>query len=473
MTKKKRQKARRKKHTKRPRPAAIIPGIEPYRSSEIRRDLLRGAVFILIVLTIKIGIEHTPVGKHLELMGYNLLQTQLSSERAPVAIVDISDLRPKDFVVDGEIITATPREPLQQAIEAIAAQHPKAIGIDIDFSSDDSPYILPSDREFFEFCRSLHERTGIPVLLGVKRTIAKPAAEWLGSEKYEELAANILVPNDNLRMLYFLQMEEDKTHRPASENAPEKHKPSRAISALLADAYGNETNAATVLQKAHASIINLSTTFGLIEKFTEKSIGGGLSVHEFLVDYGPLETMEKETIHTLDPSKLQDPAQASQLNGRVVLLGDATLGKATDTFVIPARNQPFPGVFVHACAAYTLIKAPLYELTWKGHTVIDVFLSGAILLAIVLLRFRYKTAAARERASHGWQELLTLFVVIAAILVGVVSVRVTRIMWDDFFLALILLVFHPAIEQKGEHLWARIKGRFGHGKNMKAAGRHS
>jgi CHASE2 domain-containing sensor protein len=450
VSKKKRQRKKNRKRPERsPTHAAPTTTGERYRGGAIWRDVLKGFLFILIVLSIKFAVERTTFGKHLELMSYNLLQTQLSAQPVPVTIVDISDLATKDFIVDGTTVTATPREPLKEMIKAIAGQKPKAIGIDVDFSPDESGYILPTDPDFFQFCLDIGKQQGVPVFLGIKRTLGNSPDEWLGSEAYENLAANILVPHDSRRMVDVIQIEEETVPGATGIHSTG----SRAMSALLADAYGKEISGPG--RRLHSAFLNWSAGSGLIERLSEKQLGPGLSVQDFLVDYGPLESIE--TIRTTDAAVLENAGQTQRLQGKVVLMGDATLGQATDTFLVPARDQPYPGVFLHACAAYTLIKAPLYELTWKGHLAIDVLLSGVILAAIVLMSFHYRDQESRERATHRLRGAFTLLVVLAAIVIGVLFVRITRIMWDDFFLALSLLIFHPSIERQLEGFWNRFR----------------
>jgi CHASE2 domain-containing sensor protein len=453
MSKKKRHKAKAEKQPARPDHPATGPAArERYHRRQLWRDALKGILFIGLGLSISFLIEHTKFGKHLELMGYNFLQTQLSNQPAPLAIVDISDLARKDFIVNGEMVTATPRAALKEMIQAIADQQPKAIGIDVDFSPDENGYILPSDPEFFQFCLDLAKQKGVPIFLGIRRTIAKPSAEWLGEAKYQDLAANILVPRDSKRMLSLLKVEDN----PAPNAAEEKARPSKTMSALLAEAAGR-TESASAFSRFHASLMKRLAGTGLLEKFSERQLEPGLEVQDFLIDYGPLESIE--TIPATDAAPLRDPSQRARLQGRMVLIGDATLGKAVDTFVVPGRDQPYPGVFLHACAAYTLLKAPLYELTRKGHIAIDVLLSSLILVTIILASFRYADQESRERATQRLEGILTLVIVVAALVVGVVFVRVTRIMWDDFFLVLILLVFHPSIEGRVEKLWVKAKRR--------------
>ena len=415
------------------------------RLKQIRRDVSKGILFILIILSIKLLIEQTTFGKHLELMGYNFLQTRLSKEQVPITIVDISDLAQRDFVVNGAIVRATPREPLREMIQALAEQKPKAIGVDIDFSSDENGY-MPSDPEFFQFCLDISKRTGVPVFLGVKRSIGKSAAEWLGSDRYAELAASILVPKDTRRMASLVNVEQET----APAGTERRITTISSMSKRLAEAWGQESD-----PPAQA----LFRRLGLLEKLSEKHLGYGVSPEDFLVDYGPLESIE--AISATNGTVLKDGSQRDRIFGKVVVIGDATVGKATDSFPVPGREyQPYPGVFLHACGAYTLHEAPLYEPTRTGLVVIDVLLSSVILAALVLIGLFYRERESREKATRQLRGTLTLFTVVAAIVVGVVFVRSTRIMWDDFFLALILLVFHPSIEQRAESLWEKARKLF-------------
>jgi CHASE2 domain-containing sensor protein len=198
----------------------------------------------------------------------------------------------------------------------------------------------------------LQEKKDVPVFLGVNRAIASPAAEWLGSKEFEPLAANILIPRDSRRMLNVLHVGDGKV---------KGYKPSRSMSALLADAYG-EGETSAVAQWVH----ELLSHFNLVKKFSNEEIDRELSVKDFLVDYGSLSSLEKGRTQTIDPVDLKDPRNRKTFEDKIVLIGDATLGEAADTFVVPGRQEPVPGIFLHASAAYTLIKAPLYDLTEPG-----------------------------------------------------------------------------------------------------------
>lgn len=432
--------------TVRPDDSSAREGNTPHRLKEIRRDVLKGLLFILLVLSIKLLIERSTFGKHLELMSYGFLQTQLSRERAPITIIDFSNLAQKDYVVNGQIVRATPRQPLQEMIQALAEQKPKAIGVDIDFSPDEDGHFLPREADFFQFCLDIQKQTGVPVFLGIKRTIGDPASQWLGNERYADLAASILVPRDTRSMVSLVKVD----HETMPEERERRITTIQSMSSRLASAWGQQAD-----RPAQTLLIRL----GLLEKISEKHLDYGVSPEDFLVDYGSLDSIE--TISATNGAGLKDGSQRDRIFGKLVLIGDATLGKATDLFPVPGREQElYPGVFLHASGAYTLISAPLYELTRTGRLVIDLLLSGVILGALVLTGLFYRDHESRERATHRLRGTFTLVIVITAIVVGVVFVRVTRIMWDDFFLALILLVLHPSIEDRAESLWEKLKSFF-------------
>lgn len=446
MSQKRRHKAKRKNVTTAKFAAVEPPKTAQYRGKEVWRDILKGVLFIVIVMAINFLLEeYTDFARHMKLMGYNYLQTKLSSEAPPITIVDIGDLPPQNVLDDGEMVLATPRDQLKQIIEAISEQHPKAIGVDIDFSPTDLGYVLSSDPAFFESILELRKQTGVPVFLGAHRTITRPADEWLGSRRFAPLAANILVPQHNHEMLY--AFKDENQHEASS-----KEEPSRTMSALLAAAYLEGNTTAT-----EHWIHQFLTRLKLAHRFSEKPLVSGPSAEAFLIDYGAIDSIEK--IETTNPVVLRDTSNRKKLEGKIVLIGDATIGKATDTFVIPAHDKPYAGILVHASAAYTLIKAPLYHLTHIGHIALDFLLSGFVLLGIVLIKYRYREAEQRDMTAVKWRGRLTLVVVLTAIIVGVVFVRITRIMWDDFFLALLLLVFHPSIEHHIETFWTSIKRR--------------
>ncbi len=431
-------------------PPAVAAGEPHGRNGEIFRDLLKGLLVIALVLALKLVVERTAFGKQLELACYELLQLRLSADRVPVTIVDISDLKPQPYDIAGQTGTATPREPLRKLLAAITEQNPRAVGLDIDFSPEDDVYIRPDDPDFFQFCLDMQRQRGVPIFLGIYRTMGEPPSKWLGDAKYEDLAANILIPRDKRRMLREIKVESEQGAAAGSEGS----KPSKAISVALADAYKRGLgDAPGWAQRAHESVLESLEGVELIEQVSERQLGSGLTVADFLVDFSPIDSIE--TIRTLDPAVLRDRSQRGRFEGKVVLLGAASLdAEGDDQFSVPGHEQQYRGVLLHACAVYTLIRAPLFEVTHKGRLYIDLLFSLAIIGTITLIRFYYRGRTTDEVATHRLQGLLTILVVLVAILVGIICVRLTRVMWDDFLLALTALAFHPSIERRMGSSWA-------------------
>jgi CHASE2 domain-containing sensor protein len=432
-----------------------LPPVEPRvpaargRFKRFAREALTGLFFAALILGAKLLIEHTRFGQQLDAISYNLLQLRLASEHAPVKLIDISELRPAPFDVDGQTGIATPREPLRAMIEALTQKEgarPKAIGVDIDFSPEGDQYVHPRDPEFFQFCLDTSERTGVPIYLGVGRTNTRPAEDWLGGEEYQRLAADVSIPMDRRKVVRWVKAGEDGQRL-------------MSMSVLLADAYarGAGQDSRGWWGRVHNALLGRLEESRLVESVGEKELAPGLQVGEFLVDFSPLDRLKETKLRTANPAVVAD--QAEQFKGKVVLLGDATVDKAEDPFPVPGRDEYFSGVYLHACAVNTLVAAPLYEVTHKGRVVIDVILSAGVILAVALVGLYFAGRTERKVASHRLKGLLIVFAVLAALAVGVLFVRVTRLMWSDFILALGMLAMHPSIEKRLHGLWGWLRGR--------------
>ena len=399
------------------------------RNGRIWRDLLRGLLFTVLILGLKVVIEHTSLGKQIELAGYISLQQRLKSESDTIQIVDISDLEISETKIQGRSYRATPRDVLANITQAIADQNPRVIGVDIDFSPDADGYITPRVPDFFQSSAGLN----VPIFLGIHRTQALPPDVWLGDPKFAGLAANIIIPKDSTKMPIEIQTNANSTS-------------GLTMSAALAGA----------LQKAHCAVGEFLSGIGLAKRVSTKELGAGGRVAEILVDYGPLDRLMSERLKTTNPAVIRD--QGRLLANKIVLVGDGTLGKGSDTFVIPGQSQPIPGVYLHACAAYTLTKMPLYELNGIGRLVIDVLLVSIVLFSVAAIKF----GAGKEQARVATERLRSIFifvVIVVAIVVGVVFVYETCVMWSDFLLATGALVLHPAIERRLESTLEFIKRR--------------
>jgi CHASE2 domain-containing sensor protein len=399
------------------------------RDSGILGDFLKGLLVIALILAAKVAFEHTEPGHQLELAGYVYLQHHLAADDVPVQILDISDLGVEEIRSGGRIYRATPRDILENLIQAIVDQEPRAIGIDIDFSPDGNGYLTPDDKKFLQFCLD----SGVPILLGVHRTHVLPPEAWLGDPRFETLGASIIVPNETRKL-------------PLTIRTSPQFKPGRAMGAALGTEFG----------EARCRVGDFLEQMGVAERQLNTELGAGGEIVEFPVDYSALdELMRNKTLRTTNPDLVKE--QGSRFHNKIVLIGRATLGEVKDTFPVAGQTQPIPGVYIHASGAYTIAKAPLYELKWKSRLALDAIMSGGILLVLIGIRLRFRNSASVRISTSKLQTLLTVIVVGTAVTLGVVLVRITCVLWTDFVLALGVVVLHPAIEHRLSRLWEFVK----------------
>jgi CHASE2 domain-containing sensor protein len=414
----------------------------------IVKSLLAGLIITFLILGIKWWFEDASLYQNLQRACYSWLQARLSTpsrrEDLPVVIVDISDLEYTTTEVEGKRFTVTPRDHLWKLIEAIAAQGPKVIGVDIDFSPNQFGYVDPLvDPGFFRDISALSKQKGIPIFLGIKRSQARSADMWLGNKEFADLAANIFISDDdNRKMLkWVLPSGSDTTSRSANE------RPGLAMCAVLAGPFKSVDN------RFHKRLT------WAIEQSSEVQPAPDLTGEEFLVDFSPIEALKVTRLKTTNAAVIKD--QGWLLANRAVLIGDGTPGENRDAFIVPQQDQkqPVPGVYLHASAAYTLIKAPLYEFTAVGRLGMDFLLSVIVLISVTFARLyvtnrtkvpaRKKVPARTNDRFAQWRAtyLFILTVTLISITIGIVFVHKTRVIWDDFLFVLLALWLHPVFER--------------------------
>jgi CHASE2 domain-containing sensor protein len=454
---------------RRPHPPAAAPGghpaAPPHASHPWWRDLAVGALVILLMFPLQRWAEQTSIGESIRLATYDWLQSRLSSGRRdplpPVVVLDISDLPPSASV---NAAFATPRDDLKALVQAIARQGPRAIGIDISFSPDEHGWITPDDPTFFDFCLNLRQNgRKIPVFLGISQEAqGRPPDEWLGSEDYEPLAASIQIPRkDPRRMVQWFEPEPAGAALGRCRSMGEALAEASRHAEMSREAARNDPSP---LRRIVSGVRGAVTT-----TFDEQQTAQVLRTREFLVDYSLLEDLLPPEDRSRPPLATLRTAHPDEVtnNGwlfkdKIVLIGDATVGKAKDTFVVPGRPEPVPGVLIHACAAYTLAKAPLYELKPWSRVCIDIFLAGLILSLATGLRLYYRRRKEIEVPERGPHQFLTGVALVVILLVGVGWVRWTRVMWDDIPLVIAALWLHYPFSQFLESsAWPWVRDRTG------------
>jgi CHASE2 domain-containing sensor protein len=379
-----------------------------------------GLLVTLLLVTGKMLLEKTVIGHRAEALTFEFLQGQLSpfnrKERLPVLVVDISQ------IPGGKAGEITPRKPLAEIIEAIADQQPRAIAIDIDFSPDRQGWRTDNDPDFFDHCLKIREEKGVPIFLGVNRTSRAPTDTWLGVPKYKELAVTIAARDNTTRMYRWIQ----------AKGNPERL---RALSAALA-----ESHPQTLPKPPQWLAWAIRTTNEDAEPLDHSETGFAFS--DMLVNYSKLEAIRKGTISTITSQSVRE--EGTRFTKRLVILGDAE--EFTDAFCVTGRERPIAGVYLHACAAYTVVTEPLYEFKETVRLALDIILSFLIIMRVALIRFLHM----REGQAFAWHKRQATFIkqaVIFVIVGGMALVRFGEILWLDFFLVAFALLLHPSVER--------------------------
>lgn len=388
-----------------------------------RSTVIWPLALIASLVIIKTALEHHPNIRRLEDWTYQSLQQELIDhgikERPDVLVINISSkIKQKTWERDGQTVRVTPREPLEELIRVFADLGAKSIGIDVDFSPQGGQWMDPGDPDFFDRCLKLRDEKGIPILLGVERTRTHPN-KWLGDDRYMSLAAAIASPvgAHQQAVLWF--------------SADEARAPLLSMAAALA---------------GYKLRFDGKHSFGdyLVESISHVQRQPGLPSTEFTIDFASLDLIKYGALTVLTREEFAD--MKDKIQGRMILIGD-TNPVSGDLFEVTGLAGQIPGVFLHACAAHTLARRPLYHLTLLGRIIIDV-VTGVLLFGAVQFSLRI----ARRHHSHfaHAEHLLSyIFAVLATVVVSVISiywVHKTRLLWTDFLLFCAGLLAHPIVD---------------------------
>ncbi len=420
-----------------PRPAhkpphANSPSAHPiaaHHRSHILADVFIGLLITALLSLANWGLEKTAFGEQLREATYDILELRLMSKFNPsdanIAVVDIASMpmtRASSHDYD-----YTKREQLQQLVATIAAERPAAIGVDVDFTP--FPDQMDDDYQFLGDTLALTPASpasgpGVPIYVATFQSLALGPQLALYQRQFAPLAAyaGFPVAGDNESPK---RMVETVDVRYIDQNAGAQDWKVKSLSAAA-------TTAALAPPPNWAS--------WALERvlFVSKE---GFSSREFYVDYGPLDGLIEQTVQWDDP---QIAGNHGFFTGKIVFIGRGQKATASgDLHPLPGhRGKLFAGVYIHACAAYTLLHHPLQKLTLAGRWVLDLVLALAILVPVAVLRWRYRAAEPYGGiAHHRLSGLLAFLMVVVAIAAGIYAVNVHHLMWDDsLFVAAALLI---------------------------------
>jgi CHASE2 domain-containing sensor protein len=427
------------------------------------REWVKVAVVTALLLWFTNWFDQSTPGYLFEGAVYAWSQTLLADlagdDPLPVMVVDISNLdsnqRPG---------RPSPREQLRSLIETIAKEGPPvAIGIDVDFSPDESGWTERGGPQFFDYL-SARRTGGLPIYAGADRTRYLKSENWLGDASYKALAVMLAVhADDNRKMPLWIG-----TGIPAEvclaqvatlvgETPPEAASGQadclRSMSAALALDYQKRQN--DVYQKHRDHGPRWLKSFAPL--FTiDKKIASGF----FMVDYGAVQRLRDQTRQAVVSGKqvllTAKPTSPALLNG-IVILGNTQWETTLDKYPIPPLQKEVPGVFFHASGVYTLINinGPLREITTWGRNLLDVL---AVVICVVLqklfLRLLQKEPAGESENALRQDRVrwtVTWFVIVIFLaFASCLLLFFIRILWTDWPWVAVTLLLHGWVDRQLE-----------------------
>jgi CHASE2 domain-containing sensor protein len=404
----------------------------------IFKYILTGLLIIAALAGIKILIESTYWGHRVELFTFELLQGQLSpfnpKKELPVVVVDISELPLKNDKYKD-------REKLIELVTAIAEQQPLAIGVDIILSPDkDGVWKTQFDEDFLVRCLEISKNKGIPVFLGVDSDmpLGNPGG-WLGSKDFKELASTIAIYRNRKDTARFLLWAKSK-------NQTEKL-PSMSLALAQVERKRNPERIQPPPQWLHWAIETDEEFPG------KKQAEDDVEYVDALLNYSKLEAVQQTNL--LNSSAISVKEFSRKFKGRIVILGNGALG-ASDSVITPIHEEPVPGVYIHACALYTLIREPMYEFKSWFRVLIDTALPLIVLIVVAAFRVRHRS----DKTPYDWHKLQRRIVWLGGcgiFAAAILLVNAVGVLWLDFLFIAAGLLLHPWVEKKLAVFWHRIR----------------
>lgn len=395
------------------------------------------SIGVLIFLVKLFFLEHTVPYGNFRLWMYGQIQRTFTADSEPtVQLVDISGTPTISGVNVAPGGAAVSRDYLYDRLEEIAQAHPKAIGVDVDFSPDEhgNP-ISMDDPEFFAKCRKLSETSGIPIFLGVHRQAASRSDQWLGAATFRDMAAGLGVGNREFQA----EAGELKAHVPSVL---------RMLSWTQVGKDGAELKSlafAVAEKEIEEGSEPPAWLRWALEVRTEFNPEEALRTEGFLVSYRLLDRFLESSIPIGTVSK----ARKETFENRFVLLGDVKhiphpTGEESreDLFEVPGRQGLYSGVILHASAVDTLVYSPLRQWTPAGRAFVDI---GIAVLAFFLIEALKPWFRRTKGTLLDWS-------VVSALVLGVVAISIPfanslKLVWDDGIFVGVCLLLHTYADQ--------------------------
>jgi CHASE2 domain-containing sensor protein len=411
---------------------------------KIYRDLFIGfgAIFLLTIVQVYF-VEDSRIGRWLDAKGYEFLHKFIPAfdpdKEISVVVLDISNLK-RD--ADG----TTPTKDLREIVEALVESRAKAIAIDIDFSPRKDPSgktVLRNkkDPEFFDFLLD-EKKKGVPVFVGVYNIGPEPKT-WLGLEDYKVLAADMNFSDENTtEVLKWLKCGDNEKLN--------------SISMALAEASDSRPARSALLK---FFLDDPEVPDNLKHETLKDNSGNKISCEraDTFVNYAKLELIQNLMFST--PTKeaivsAKNAAGKGKFEDKLVVIGNAQRGEATDTFVVSVRPQPIPGVYLHASATYTLVDEPIYKFKHWVTILLDIFIG--LILVVCLFVFRSIRLGKSQSSSGLWEGLIIIAVIGLTLLIAYLLVRYIDVLWLNIPLVISAIFLHSKVHEGLRWITRRI-----------------
>ena len=190
-----------------------------------------------------------------------------------------------------------------------------------------------------------------------------------------------------------------------------------------------------------------TSTAHLEKTFPDKMEGlpQGYELDYYPVNFGVLKTIQQSRIPATTGGDISRNAAAFE--NHYVIIGRVKKG-GDEGHSIPGPDRvTVAGVFIHACGAWTLLEAPLRELTPRGQILVDLVLTTTILLFISLCTLLIETLKITQHVEPFKFVAPFLLGVLFLFLVTLLIVHVRLPVRDILLILIGALYLHPLIHR--------------------------
>lgn len=419
------------------------------RLAAIRRDALLGLTVLLLGLFLGDLLEHSRIGHDARQWAYERLQGNLAAPRSlPVAVIDIGRSLDKDDVGTTDLIA------LKGILDAVEKQGPAVVAIDIDFGFLPKAQTWLDTNEVVVGSAYAYTQQGKPVFLAVRRQLYRQdPQQWLGDEKYAKMVVHPFFSDEVITL---------SPTTLATELELGKYRIPSLVAGLVSKQGANLPGSLELPQALREVVTPYAK-----EESEQENINFGepsdqllqpvtVLKKRFFLNFSALNKIKEQTIRVKSGEDLLSHPMRSELAGAMVIIG--SVDDERDAWYRPDTGTKESGVYLHAVGAFTLAQAPLYELVPSARIMLNFLILASVLGSVLFVRLRYLTSP--SNVARGNVSLtFTLIVAAMTYMLGIWLIRTFHIMWTDFLLSAVLVLFHPKFEHELVRLCTWLKSR--------------